>query len=424
MLKRPDTVRLNTAGIPNEKFVELDVKRGLRNADGSGVLAGLTQVCGVIGSRAGVACDGELTYRGISIEKLAPQLGMHQHNKFEAVCFLLLIGRLPNPEELAWICQEIGKRRQLSDALVAHAIKGLPSTSVMNKLEIAIAALYGEDSDPDTLDPDANFERSLDLIAKFATITAFSYLIQTNPNAKLVNAPATMSQAEAFLYMLREGQAATELEIEILDLCLLLHAEHGGGNNSTFATRVTTSSGTDIYSSIVAGIASLKGPLHGAANKMVMEMMDEIKSQVKNWSDRAEIKAYLAAIFNKTAGDKSGKIYGLGHAVYTKSDPRATVLNKQADQLAQEKGRMDEYQLYLAIAELGPEVFKELKGSDKIIAPNVDFFSGFVYDCLGIPEAVYTPMFAMARISGWCAHRIEEITSGRRIIRPSYKFVG
>lgn len=423
MLKRPSSVKINTTPIPNEKFVELDVKRGLRNADGTGVLAGLTQVCGVVGSRNGKPCDGELNYRGISIQSLAEQLET-SHNKFEAVSFLLLIGRLPNAEELAWMCQEIGRRRALSANLVTHAIKGLPSTSVMNKLEIAIAALYGEDANPDSLDPDVNFEQSLDLIAKFSTIIAFSYLIQSNPNSKLVPAPEKMGQAEAFLYMLREGQAATQLEVDILDLCLLLHAEHGGGNNSTFATRVTTSTSTDIYSSIVAGIASLKGPLHGAANKAVMEMMEDIKSSVKDWANSDELKGYLKRLLNKEAYDKSGKIFGLGHAVYTQSDPRAIVLNTQADQLAKAKDRLAEYQLYLDIAELGPQAFKELKGSDKVIAPNVDFFSGFVYDCLGIPEAVYTPMFAMARISGWCAHRIEELISGRRIIRPSYKFIG
>jgi len=428
MRSRPATITVDVTPIPNEKYEALDVKRGLRNADGSGVIAGLSRVSSVKGTAVEqgetVSTEGELCYRGILINDLVQTLGAESRYQFEDTAFLLLVGRLPNMEEAEWFREEIARDRGLSTDITAYAIEHLKSPNVMNKLETVVSALYIKDNDPDSLDPETNFEKAISLIAKFPTIIAYAYLSYYKPGAKLVQAPLTMSQSEAFLYMLREGQSADPLESSILDLCLVLHAEHGGGNNSSFTTHVTTSSGTDIYSSTIASIASLKGPLHGSANKKVMDMMAEIKSNVADWNSESELSAYLSKILDGNAHDGSGKIYGLGHAVYTASDPRAIVLKTKAQELAKAKGRESEYQLYLNIEKLGPELFYQRKGKKKIVAANVDFFSGFVYDCLGIPEAVYTPMFALARIAGWSAHRIEEIISGRRIIRPAYKFVG
>ena len=262
------------------------------------------------------------------------------------------------------------------------------------------------------------------ILSKLPVIVAYSYLLAYETNPELVVPEPTMNTAEALLYMLRQGKKPTTFEADILDLALLLHAEHGGGNNSSFTTYVVTSSASDIYGTITAALGSLKGPLHGAANKKVMDMMSDIKSHVSNWTDRSEVRAYLEKIVRKEAYDNSGKIYGLGHAVYTKSDPRAVILKEKAKELADQVDRADEFQLYCLIEEEGPLAFQAVKGSDKVISPNVDFFSGFVYDCLDIPVDIYTPLFAMARTAGWCAHRIEEILSGRRVIRPAYKFVG
>ncbi len=427
LLEELKSTLVQNNSISQEVYNSFDVKRGLRNADGSGVLTGLTHICAVIGSKVqdgkSEAVDGELSYRGISIFDVVAACQNVDHFGFEKVSFLLLLGRWPNAEELKAFSRLLEESRSLPDAIVSHVIQGISSHNLMNKLQTSVSALYSEDDDPDTLDPLENLYKSMDLIAKVPTILAYSFLKEFSHNPSFLAPKEGMSTAEAFLYMLREGQPVSELEKSIFDLCLILHTEHGGGNNSTFAARVVTSSGTDIYSAIAAATASLKGPLHGAANIMVMDMMADIKQHVENWSDREEVRGYLKKIILKEAHDRSGKIYGLGHAVYTKSDPRATILKEQALKLAQEKGRMDELNLYFLIEEEGPKLFEELKGSDKVIAPNVDFFSGFVYDCLGIPTQLYTSLFAMARMSGWCSHRIEEILSGKRIIRPSYKFV-
>lgn len=412
--------------IPNEKYTEFEVKRGLRNADGSGVLAGLSRISSVVGVQKvdhdSIPVDGVLKYRGVSLIDFIADLGKSDY-RFEQTAFFLLVGRKATKDEFEAFNKRLHQQRELPDFVVDHAIKGIPSKNIMNKLETAISALYAADSDPDSLDPYENFMKAISLTAKVPKIIAYAYLTAFKPGAPLVNVSDDVSIAEAFLTILHEGKKPTALEIEILDLCLLLHAEHGGGNNSTFATYVTTSSGTDIYSSMVAALASLKGPLHGSANKMVMEMMDDIKAHVKDWASDAQLTKYLTKIINKEVHDKSGKIYGLGHAVYTKSDPRAIVLKEKAVELAKAKGREDELNLYFAIEKRGPELFEELKGSKKVIAPNVDFFSGFVYDCLGLPEEIYTAIFAMARVVGWAAHRIEENLSGKRIIRPGYKYI-
>jgi len=294
----------------------------------------------------------------------------------------------------------------------------------MNKLQTGVSALFGYDEHANDLDPFENFLKATRLLAQMPLIVAYSYLSAYKDNPTFVSPEPDMSIAEAFLYVINEGKQPTQEEAHILDISLILHAEHGGGNNSTFTTYVVTSSGSDIYSTLAAAIASLKGPLHGSANKKVMDMMADIKAHVSDWTNREEVGNYLRKIIRKEAHDKSGKLFGLGHAVYTKSDPRAVVIKSLATTFAKEKGREDEMTLYTIIAEDGPEIFQEEKGSDKVIAPNVDFYSGFVYTCLGIPEEIYTPIFAMARACGWCAHRIEENLSGKRIIRPGYKFVG
>ncbi|MBT5855229.1 citrate synthase [bacterium] len=422
---KEDLIENNT--IEASLYAKLDVKRGLRNADGSGVVAGLSKISSVIGMKKPLEIlepvDGELRYRGIMIEDLVKDVTQGGFG-FEKTVFLLLVGRHPTDEEIQQLFDTISENQTVSDRIVDHAIKSLPSQNVMNKLQTAVSALYTEDESPEGIDPVANLIKTLALIAKMPMLTAYGYLSAYGTNPTYLPPKKGVSLAENFLYMLREGQAVDPLERDILDLCLILHAEHGGGNNSTFTTAVVTSSGTDLYGAVTSALGSLKGPLHGAANKKVMDMMADIKANVSDWGNVDQVKDYLGQLVRKESGDRSGKIYGLGHAVYTKSDPRATVLLGQAKALAEAKGRQDELNLYLTIAEEGPKVFQEIKGSDKVIAPNVDFFSGFVYDCLGIPEAVYTPMFAMARTAGWCAHRIEEALSGKRVIRPSYKYIG
>jgi citrate synthase len=294
---------------------------------------------------------------------------------------------------------------------------------MMNKLQSGIAALYAFDPDADSIDPFEIFLKSLRILSQIPTLIAYSYLATFKPDANLIDPPTSGSTADSFLRILNQGQDPHPLHVHIMDVCLVLHAEHGGGNNSTFATHVVSSSQSDLYSTLCAAIASLKGPLHGSANKKTMDMMADIKANVKNWADVSELTAYIERIVLGEVGDKSGKIYGLGHAVYTLSDPRATEIKALAAQLSTQTQRQDEYHLYLLMEEIAPKIFNRIKGSTKVITPNVDFFSGFVYDCLGLPEELYTPLFAMARTCGWCAHFIEEGLSGKRIIRPAYKYV-
>ena len=421
---KDNIIEANT--IDNKFYSELNVKRGLRNEDGSGVLAGLSRISSVVGvsvdNGTRTPVDGVLKYRGQEVRDIVKATkGMDQ---FEYVLFLLLTGKEPNKSDMEELQGYLSQQRFLSREVVDHLIRALPSKNIMNKLQTVVSALYTLDAEPETIDPFENFLKSLKITAKLPVIVAYSYLLAYETNPTLVVPEPTMNTAESLLYMLREGQRPTEFEVDILDLCLLLHAEHGGGNNSSFTTYVVTSSASDIYGTITAAIGSLKGPLHGAANKKVMEMMADIKANVSEWGSRDQVSEYLEKIIRKEAYDQSGKIYGLGHAVYTKSDPRAVILKEQARELAEKVDRLAEFELYCLIEELGPSVFNRVKGSDKVISPNVDFFSGFVYDCLGIPVNVYTPLFAMARCAGWCSHRIEEILSGRRVIRPAYKFVG
>ena len=413
--------------ISSDYYSKFDVKRGLRNQDGSGVLAGLTHVSSVLGSEKtdiGLSpIHGILKYRGTSLSSIIDSCPENERFHFERICFFLLVGRMPNSEEVTFVCDFMAEHRVLPNELLDNVIKGIPSKNIMNKLQTSVAALYAFDENPDALDPKESFRKSLKLLAKLPLIVAYSYLAAFKGNPTFVKPEKHMSLAESFLYVLYEGKAPSAFEAYVVDLALILHAEHGGGNNSTFTTYVVSSSASDIYSTIAAAVASLKGPLHGAANKKVMEMMGLIKGNVSDWSNIDELKAYLAKLIRKEAGDKSGKIYGLGHAVYTKSDPRAVAIKSLAQRIAKEVGKEKEYALYNAIAEHGPDVFKSVKKSTKVISPNVDFYSGFVYDCLNIPQEIYTPLFAMARCCGWCAHRIEETLSGKRIIRPGYKYV-
>lgn len=408
-------------------YKQFDVKRGLRNSDGSGVLAGLTSISSVIGSKKTadgmLPVQGVLKYRDLSLTDIVASCTEDSTHHFERIVFLLLIGRYPtDAESRAFNCY-MADHRDIPEPISSGIIDGIDSVNIMNKLQTCVSALYAYDTTADSTDPVENFLKSVRLIAKLPLLVAYSYLAAYKSNATRVRPDAAMSQAEAFLYVLYEGKHPSTFNAYIVDLALVLHAEHGGGNNSTFTTYVVSSSGSDLYMSLAAAVASLKGPLHGAANKKVMEMMADIKENVADWGNIDEVKAYLAQLVEKKAGDKSGKLYGLGHAVYTKSDPRAVAIKDVAKRIAIEMNREKEYNLYTLITEVGPGVFQDIKQSQKVISPNVDFYSGFVYDCLAIPQEIYTPLFAMARAAGWCAHRIEDMYSGKRIIRPGYKYV-
>ena len=413
--------------IDNYFYEQHDVKRGLRHKDGNAVVVGLTSIGEVIGNKQDnddiIPIDGILKYRGKTINEIISDFEQASDRFwFEKVTFLLLVGRYPTEEEFGVLLRYLEEKRFLPETTL-KIIKTVPSSSLMNKLQLAVASLYGNDSEPDSLDPYHNFVKSLDVVAKLPSILAYSYLSVYKDNPEYLDPPEGLSVAESFLYLIREGGNVSDLEKHLLDLCLVLHAEHGGGNNSTFTCKVVTSSGSDIYSALIAAIGSLKGPLHGAANEQVMDMMEDIKENVENWNDQNEVASYLEKIIKKQAYNKLGKIFGLGHAIYTKSDPRALILKEKARLLAKEQNREKEFNLYTLVEELGPAVFENVKNTGKVIAPNVDFYSGFVYDCLNLPVPVYAPIFAMARISGWCAHRIEEILSGKRIIRPGYKYI-
>jgi citrate synthase len=431
MIRELSPLAVESCKIEENLFKEYDVKRGLRNADHTGVLVGLTRVGNVVGYEKVdgklVAIDGKLIYRGIDINDMVHGFQAEKRPGFDETVFLLLFGRLPLKQELDAFSANLAELRALPENFNRDMILTMKGKDIMNMLARSILALYTLDEKADDTSVENILRQSISLIAKFPTIAVYSYhsmrhliyydtLTVRYPDKKL-------ETAENFLYMLK-GHDYTPLEAELLDLCLVLHAEHGGGNNSTFTTRVVSSSGTDTYSAIVAAIGSLKGPLHGGANIAVVDMMENIKSNVKNWANDDEITDYLRKILRKEAYDKSGKIYGFGHAVYTVSDPRAILLKDKARLLSKEKGREQEMALYEAIERIGPEIYYEFKGTkDKLISPNVDFYSGFVYECLKIPKELYTPLFAISRISGWSAHRLEELISGRRIIRPAYRAV-
>jgi len=421
-----------SSDIDKSLFDQFSVKRGLRNADFSGVLVGLTTIGDVEGydSKDGklIPKEGKLFYRGVELKELAKGFQSQKRHGFEETAYLLLSGQLPSTEQLNAFTAELELERHLPPFFSKNMILSLRGRDIMNMLARSVLGLYTADEDAEDLSPENLIKQSISLIAKFPVIVAYSYFGMRHSYQKkslVIRHPQPgLSTAENFLYMLK-GDNYSKLEADLLDLSLVIHAEHGGGNNSSFTTRVVSSAQTDTYSAIAAALGSLKGGLHGGANLKVMDMMENIKANVKNWRDEKEIKAYLLKILNRKAFDNTGKIYGIGHAIYTNSDPRAVLLKEKAEALAIEKGRLDEFHLYAAIERLAPQVFYDFKGANaKVICANVDFYSGFVYDCLQIPKEIYTPIFAVSRIAGWCAHRIEEVTfSSRRIIRPAYKNV-
>ncbi|WP_320052529.1 citrate/2-methylcitrate synthase [uncultured Acetobacteroides sp.] len=416
------------AEIDNDLYVKYDVKRGLRNADHTGVLVGLSNIGSVSGVKkvdgVNVPAEGKLTYRGIDIKDLAEGYLAEKRVGYEETAYLLLFGKLPTRDELEQFSEYLKEQRKLPEYFTKDIILSFRGKDIMNMLARSVLALYTTDDNADDTSTENVLRQSISLIAKFPEIIAHAFhgmrYHYLNKSLVIRHPHSGLGHAENFLYMLKGATRYTPLEVEILDLALVLHAEHEGGNNSSFTVHVVSSSQTDTYSAIAAAIGSLKGPLHGGANSEVMAMMDNIKRNVKDWGNDQEIEEYLRKILRKEVYDRSGKIYGMGHAVYTVSDPRAVVLKKKAREVAIEKDRLHEFNLYDAIERLAPKVFAEIKG-EKVISPNVDFYSGFVYCMLDIPVAVYTPLFAMARIAGWCAHRLEELISAKRIIRPAYK---
>jgi len=418
--------------IDKDLFSKYKVKRGLRNEDHSGVLVGLTNIGDVVGYRREgekiIPIDGRLYYRGIDVYDLVRGFQEDRRHGFDETAYLLLTGKLPSPYALEQFSAYLAGLREMSPLLTKNMILSLRGKDVMNMLARTVLVLYTMDERPEDMSLQNQLKQALNLIAKFPAIITYSYygMLHSFYRKSLIirHAETSLTTAENFLHMLK-GDDYTPLEASILDLALVLHAEHGGGNNSTFTARVVSSSGTDTYSAIAAAIGSLKGSLHGGANLKVMDMMDHIKDHIHDWKDEEEVERFLMKLLQGEAFDRSGKIYGVGHAVYTLSDPRAVLLKKKAKELAAEKNRTDEFELYDCIERVVPQVFKKYKGTDaKVISPNVDFYSGFVYDCIHIPREIYTPLFAAARVAGWCAHRLEEITfSSRRIIRPAYKNV-
>jgi len=430
MKRYVDKVVANSA-IDPELYGKYNVKRGLRNADGTGVLVGLTRVGDVHGyimdEGERVAVDGKLYYRGVDVEDLVLNAAAEKRYGFEETVYLLMFGQLPSAAELDEFCAVLGSSRKLPANFAEDSIMKLPSPDIMNKLARSVLTLYSYDETPEDLSPENALRQCLELIGRFPTMAAYAYMAKKHyydHESLFIHTPApTCSTAETLLSLIRPDQKYTRLEAESLDLALVLHAEHGGGNNSTFAVHLVSSADTDTYSAIAAGIGSLKGFKHGGANIKVMGMMEDIKNGVKKWSDEGEVADYLVKILKGEAYDRSGLIYGQGHAVYTISDPRATLLRDKAAELAAEKGLTEEFDLYRSIESMVPTIFKKVKGSDKAICTNVDFYSGFVYRMLGIPDELFTPIFAISRISGWCAHRMEEVITGGRIIRPAYKCV-
>lgn len=417
--------------IRKSDYERYHVKRGLRNSDGTGVMAGLTRICSVEGyyilDGERISKEGKLSYRGYDINDIVNSCIKDDRFGYEEVVWLLLFGELPTVQQLYSLREVIAECRALPDEFIEDMIMKHASKDIMNKMARSVMSLYSFDEDPDDISIPNVLRQSLQLIAQMPTIMNSAYQVKRrafyNKTMFLHPIRKDQSTAEYILNQLRVDKKFTREEAKLLDICLLLHADHGGGNNSTFSTRVLTSSGTDTYSAITAGFGSLKGPRHGGANIRVAQQMNEIMEAVPDSTDPAQVKDYLVKILNKEAGDKSGLIYGMGHAVYTLSDPRAVILKENARKLAYEKGFEKEFKTLENIERLTPQAFAEVKGDEKEMCANVDLYSGLVYKVLGIPEDLYTPLFATARVAGWCAHRLEELISGGRIMRPAYKSV-
>ncbi|URA11360.1 citrate/2-methylcitrate synthase [Thermospira aquatica] len=416
--------------IPNELYTEYNVKRGLRNTDGTGVLVGLTHIGEVHGyvmdEGVPVPVEGRLRYRGIDIFDLVEGFQKENRYGFEETVFLLLFGQLPTKKELEEFSALLARYRQLPDGFKENIILKSPSPNIMNLLTREVSALYAYDPEPDDISVANVLDQCLQLIAQFPAMVAYGYHAKRhyyeNESLFLHHQSDRLAHVENFLSLLRPNREFDPIEAHILDLAFVLHAEHGGGNNSTFTLHVVSSTNTDTYSAIVAALCSLKGPRHGGANAEVVNMMDDVKKHIKDWSNENEIKDYIRKLLNKEAYDRRGLIYGMGHAVYSLSDPRAILLKKKAEELARYKKREEEFHLYDLFERFSRQLFAE-KAKNKIICANVDFYAGFVYDMLGIPRELYTPLFALSRMAGWSAHRLEELIAGGRIIRPAYKCI-
>ena len=411
-----------------EKF---NVKRGLRNPDGSGVMAGVTNICNVhgyvINEGEKYPDEGKLVFRGYNINDLASNVVAENRFGYEEIAYLLLGGKLPTEHQLENFRELLDNNRELPEGFFEDMILKAPSKNIMNKMSRAVLALYSYDDVPDNTEVKHEVDTAVSIIAKMPVIMVSAYHVKQRyyNHKSMFMHPLIPGQstAETILSMLRPDRQFTDEEAKLLDVMLMLHAEHGGGNNSTFTCRVLTSSGTDPYAAYSAAIGSLKGPRHGGANHKVIQMHQYIKENVKNWDDEGEVADFLRKILRKEAGDGTGLIYGMGHAVYTLSDPRAVILKQNAAKMAIGSEFEAEYRLLETIERLTPELFKEVKGDEKKMCANVDMYSGFVYKMLGIPEDLFTPLFAVSRMAGWCAHRFEESMTGKRIIRPAYKSV-
>ena len=419
---------VDNSKIAPEWYVQYKVNRGLRDLNGNGVLTGLTEISEIVafervdGQKK--PCDGKLYYRGVDVEEIVKGFVKEKRFGFEETVYLLLFGTLPDRKQLADFSDLLGFYRSLPTNFVRDIIMKAPSADMMNTLARSVLTLYGYDSAANDNSIDNVLRQSLQLIALFPMLSVYGYQAYNHyvkGNSLFIHNPdPKLSTAENILHILRPDSKYTELEARILDVALVLHAEHGGGNNSTFTTHVVTSSGTDTYSTIAAALGSLKGPKHGGANIKVVQMFEDMKNTLDDWTDEAKISEYLRALLNKQAFDKQGLIYGMGHAVYSLSDPRANVFRHFVESLAAEKHREKEYQLYAAVERLAPQIIAEERKIYKGVAANIDFYSGFVYSMLDLPIELYTPIFAVSRIAGWSAHRIEELINAGKIIRPAY----
>ena len=421
----------NNSVIDPGLYERFHVKRGLRRSDGTGVMAGITNICNVHGYVLNEGemepILGELIYRGYNINDIVASVEHEDRFGFEETAYLLLFGSLPKRTELDNFNSYISSHRDLPDGFVEDMILKAPSPNIMNKLARSVLALYSYDDNSEDTSIESEMGRAIGIIAKLPVIMTNAYQVKKRHyfNDSMIMHPVRPEEctAQTILSLLRTDRQYTKAEARLLDTLLMIHAEHGGGNNSTFTCRVLTSSGTDAYSAYAAAIGSLKGPRHGGANIKVMQMLEGFKKNVKNWEDEGQVADYMRKILNKEENDKSGLIYGMGHAVYTLSDPRAIILKREAYELARGKEIEGEFKLLETIERLTPALFKEFKGDTKVVCANVDMYSGLVYKMLGIPEDLYTPLFAVSRMAGWAAHRMEELLTGKRIIRPAYKAI-
>lgn len=430
-IKELEKICKDNSSIDPKLYIEHKVNRGLRDINGKGVLTGLTEISEVNGKREingeTVEIEGEIFYRGIPVEKLVDGAIRGNYSCFEETAYLLLFGKLPNKEEFEEFKKLLAHYRSLPTSFVRDVIMKAPSFDMMNTLSRSVLTLYSYDENPNDISISNVIRQSLQLIATFPLLSVYGYHAYNyyyKEKSLVIHTPKPeLSTAENILHMLRLDSKYTELEARILDIALVLHAEHGGGNNSTFTTHVVSSSGTDTYSAIAAALGSLKGPKHGGANLKVMQMFDDMKKNVKDWTNEEEVRKYLEDILDKKAFDKSGLIYGVGHAIYTKSDPRAKIFERYVKKLSEEKGYEKEYELYALVAKIAPKLVSERRHTHKSVCINIDFYSGFIYSMLGLPLELYTPIFAIARIVGWSAHRIEELINATKIIRPAYMSV-